>query len=345
MGLLILGCVSLLSGCGRKKPYTPDKNQKTEEVSKNPEEKMVRSYLTGERVRKSIGRRRPVAVMLNNIEEACPQSGISHASVIYEAPVEGRITRLMGIFEDYDGLSKIGSVRSCRDYFIFYAAGFDAVYCHYGQSVYAVPYLEKPEVDNLSGLTGYGDQVYYRTSDRKPPHNAYTSFDGIQKGIKINKYSQNYDSKYKGHYRFADDKDPVTLKDGFQADTVKPGGYKVNAPWFTYNQKTGLYDRFQYGKPQTDEENDEQISVKNIIIQNSKWENYDENGYLNIDVNTSGTGTYITNGKAVSVTWDKKDPWGPTYYYDEDGERITMNQGKTWVCIVLDTLADESIIE
>jgi len=66
---------------------------------------------------------------------------------------------------------------------------------------------------------------------------------------------------------------------------------------------------------------------------------------LNIDVNTSGTGTYITNGKAVSVTWDKKDPWGPTYYYDEDGERITMNQGKTWVCIVLDTLADESIIE
>ena len=33
-----------------------------------------------------------------------PQYGISQASIIYEAPVEGRITRLMGLFEDYDDL-------------------------------------------------------------------------------------------------------------------------------------------------------------------------------------------------------------------------------------------------
>ena len=39
--------------------------------------------------------------------------------VVYEAPVEGDITRLMGIFEDYKDLERIGSVRSCRDYISF----------------------------------------------------------------------------------------------------------------------------------------------------------------------------------------------------------------------------------
>lgn len=120
----------------------------------------VVSYLTGEYVPESIGRRRPVAVMLNNLKPACPQAGIANAGVVYEAPVEGGITRLMGVFEDYDNLEKIGSVRSCRDYYIFYASGFDAIYTHYGQSAYALPFLELPEVNNISGLAGYGDQVF-----------------------------------------------------------------------------------------------------------------------------------------------------------------------------------------
>ena len=36
------------------------------------------------------------------------------------------ITRLMGLFENYDDLEKIGSVRSCREYYVYLAAGFDS---------------------------------------------------------------------------------------------------------------------------------------------------------------------------------------------------------------------------
>ena len=42
-------------------------------------EGMVRSYLTGEPVAEEIGRRRPAAVMINNIEACLPHWGISHA--------------------------------------------------------------------------------------------------------------------------------------------------------------------------------------------------------------------------------------------------------------------------
>ena len=70
----------------------------------------VKSYLTGEDVPESIGRRRPIAVMLGNDINGAPQSGTGNAGVIYEAPVEGSITRLMALLEDYDNLGRIGSV-------------------------------------------------------------------------------------------------------------------------------------------------------------------------------------------------------------------------------------------
>ena len=191
---------------------------------------MVPSYLTGELVPREIGRRRPAAVMINNIEACLPHWGLSHAGVYYEAPVEGGISRIMAIFEDYDNVERIGSVRSCRNYFIFYASGFQAVYVHYGQSAYAVPYLELPQVNNLSGLAGYGDQIFYRTTDRNPPHNAYISGQGIREGIQICGYSDSYSEDYDGHYNFAPADSPELLEEGRRAETVIPGGYDYNEP-------------------------------------------------------------------------------------------------------------------
>ena len=152
-------------------PLVPEAIEPTPAEDALPEG-MVKSYLTGEPVAEVQGRRRPVAVMLSNIISACPQSGISRAGVIYEAPVEGGITRLMGLFENYDDLEKIGSVRSCREYYVYLAAGFDALYYHYGQAAYAIPLLESDHIDNVNGME-YSEQVYYRTSDRSSPHNAY----------------------------------------------------------------------------------------------------------------------------------------------------------------------------
>ena len=113
--------------------------------------------------------------------------------------MEGGISRIMAIFEDYDSVERIGSVRSCRNYFIFYASGFEAVYVHYGQSAYAAPYLELPEVNNLSGLGGIrGIRFFTALADRNPPHNAYISGQGIREGIEICGYSDAYSEGYEG---------------------------------------------------------------------------------------------------------------------------------------------------
>ena len=55
----------------------------------------IRSYFTGEWIDADIGTKRPLAVMLSMTPAALPMSGPTGASVIYECPVEKRITRWM----------------------------------------------------------------------------------------------------------------------------------------------------------------------------------------------------------------------------------------------------------
>ena len=45
--------------------------------------------------------------------------------------------------------------------------------------------------------------LFYRTKDKKAPHNAYASGERIQKAIEAMGYSQEYPESYTGHYRFS----------------------------------------------------------------------------------------------------------------------------------------------
>ena len=181
-------------------------------------EGMVKSYLTGEFVPEEQGRRRPVAIMLNNIIDACPQYGISRAGVVYEAPVEGQITRLMGIFEQYDDLEKIGSVRSCREYYIFFATEFNALYAHYGQAAYAVPYLELEFVNNLSGLSSFGADIFYILLRAYYRANASQNFDPQKEAV--------YRKLLQEFYKILSEYDDSYINANFKCECWGFQGYK-----------------------------------------------------------------------------------------------------------------------
>ena len=358
IAMILLGVMSLslLTGCGKKEetPAVSDTAQETsisapEEVPvSEPEipavpEGMARSYLTGEWIDETIANQRPLAVMLGNTKIATPQYGITDADVIYEAAVEGQETRLMAIFQDYANLEKVMSSRSCRHYYVHWAMEFDAIYAHYGQAKYAVEILSQDYVNNLSGLDGGVEKVMYkRDSNRKAPHNAYTTGEGIVAGIAYKGYETQHAADYSGHYKFVeDDNQQLFLQGGSPAAVVEPG-YLVNKPWFVFDSETGLYKRFQNGAAQTDGNNGKQVEVKNIIIQICEWNRMSsEDEYLNMETMKGGSGYYITNGTAIPVTWKKDSLQSPTRYYKEDGSEIQLNQGKTWVCVTEDTYADK----
>lgn len=307
---------------------------------------MVRNPITNEWIDKSLEDQRPISVMYNNIQAALPQANISKADLIYECNVEGNLTRLMCLFKDWKSIDKIGPVRSCRDYYVYWALEWDSIYCHFGgPKLYVDAILSRSDVNNLDG-TYLDGSSYFRTTDRKAPHNAYTSGEGIEKALKKYDYSETYTSNYTGqHFQFAPSSTPVSLDSGISAKSVEPG-YLINKPVFTYNEDDGLYYREQYGAKHIDQITGDQVAVKNIILQYAYYEVRDAKGYLAFQCHDSGKGGYyITNGKAIPITWEKKSDYDATVYYDESGNEITLNTGKTFICIIEKGTEDNIVIK
>ncbi len=357
-------CVALFAvtamACGKgdkteSEATTPSSAEVTEETTladAQPTEEVVtadgiRSALTNEAIDEAIYKQRPITVMFNNLKAACPQTSISKAGVVYEVPVEGSITRLMGVIEDWQGLDKIGSVRSSRDYYIYWAKEWDSLYVHFGgPAKFINPVLEKLKINNINGLEANGD-AYYRTTDRVAPHNAYAKGSGLAAAAGTRGYSLTYE---KGapevHFTFASDAAPNMLESGVAATHVEMGGYNINHGMFDYNAEDGLYYRSQYGAAQIDDLDGKQLTCKNIIIINVDGKVRDSKGRLKLEVVDSGkTGYFITNGKAIPITWDKVDDTALTKYYDEQGNEIQLNTGKTWICVVLTDNKDKTVIQ
>ncbi len=307
------------------------------------------SYLTGEWKDEKVVIRRPIAVMIPNNSPAMPQYGISKASIIYEAPVEGRITRLMAVFEDFDDLDRIGPVRSSRDYFVYVAMGYEAIYCNWGL---ARPYVEelinRDTVQNISaaveGIYNPAQEAYDRVS--RPGYatefTGYLFVDGLSKAVDRLGYDWEYDDAYVPPFTFADEKVRAedNYKDAEDATMIYPGGQSGNQggygaynPYFEYNEQDHLYYRFQNGDEQIDELDNSQLAVSNVVFQYCHGEVRDDHDYLAFGVHGEGDAIVFTGGKVIKGTWERYDGDAtPAKFYDENGDEIIFNQGKTWVC-------------
>ena len=366
----LAACVAL-AGCGKKEEVIPEpvqeeqleatpdvveaptaSAQNTSFISQRKEiDGRMQSYLTGEWKSKDVVNRRPIAVMIPNNSAAMPQYGISRASIIYEAPVEGRITRLMAVFEDFDDLDKIGPVRSSRDYFLYVAMGYEAIYCNWGL---ARPYVEelinRSTVQNISaaveGINQPASEAYDRVS--RPGYakefTGYLFIDGMKKAVDRLGYNWNYDKAYVPPFTFSaegiraeehyQDKQSATVcYPGGQSGNK--GGYGAYNPYFEYNAQGGLYYRFQNGKAQTDEMNGAQLAVSNVVFQYCHGEVRDSHDYLAFGVHGEGNAIVFTGGKVIKGTWKRYNGDAtPAKFYDENGKEVIFNQGKTWVCCI-----------
>ncbi len=344
--MLIFSTALSLIACGNKDEEKTDSSPGVESSSESveavddsvafwdqvSEDGQVRSYLTGEWVDASYGRQRPVAVMIENTKVCLPQYGIGNAGVIYECVVEGGITRMMAIFDDYSGLDQIGNIRSSRPYFVYFASEYDAIYMHAGGNPAAFELIDdKNLVDNLNALTlegSKGSSATYRTGTSE--HTLYTNSDGIDIGLEKLGYDMTLPSDYEPHFKFAAEGN--NLENGEDCEAVELY-YYTNHPYWVYNEDDGLYYRYEFNQKQVDAITGEQLTAKNIIIQNVEWFTYQGSQYLGYLLsNNTGSGKYITNGKMIDIVWSKDGDTDVThYYYAGTGEEIELNIGQTWI--------------
>lgn len=360
--LVAIASAFLLFGCGKEETpvepvnsetdnsqemEVPDVEEPVEEVKEDlpPAEGMVRSKLTNEWITQELADARPISVMMPTDKAAQPQYGIGQADILYECMEEGSISRQMAVINDWKNLDKIGNVRSCRDYYLYMACEWDPILIHFGGVYYMRDRIKQGDIQNISGTysdgtketTAPGSGAFFRTKDKASPHNAFVSAESIQKAMDSLGYpAQHRDQYYQPeHFLFASETNTLDTADAITAKIVDLSDcYPVSKSYLEYNEADGLYYKSLHGEAQIDASNGQQLTFSNIIIQSAYWEKRDEK-YLAFQMHdTTRTGYFVTQGKAIPVRWEKSTDYGPTKYYDMQGNEIQLNTGKTYIAIV-----------
>lgn len=298
-------------------------------------EGMYRSEITNEWIDESIKNQRPIAVMVDNEKAALPHYGLTEADVVYEmmnSTANGRITRFMAIVKDWGKIEQFGSIRSTRSTNIMLAAEWNAVLCHDGGPFYVDDWLAKNYSANFSGGFSRVD------NGKKREYTEYILAGDLDKKFSGSKYSREYNDYYPGqHYFFSNTEiDLSTVGDAMTCTEIELP-FPHNSSRLQYNESTGTYDYYEYGQAHTDPQHgNAQLTFKNLLIQDTTFKQLDDNGYMIYNAIDSGRDAYyITNGKAIEVTWIKAGESDKTIYLNKQtGEEIELNTGKTYVALV-----------
>ena len=285
--------------------------------------------------------RRPVAFMVSNSYDSLPQWGISQADIIYEMLAEGRITRLLAIFQDPSKIEALASIRSARPYFIDIAQSYGAVYMHFGGSVPAYEAIAaRDDLISIDGIKGsWEGTLFLRDPDRRKQlgleHSVYTDGEKIEAALE----KLDADLSLTGSPSAFQFGNAHSAQDGSAAQKVTITYSSRNQPWFEYDAETGEYLRFQYGEPHMDAWQEQQVSVKNLfVLRMSTYDVPDSSlGLVEVTTTGQGTGYYFCDGKMVDITWQKDAYNTPITLYDTDGKELTVARGKSFVCVVTES--------
>lgn len=327
IGVLLIGAAGAAAYYILTEPTPPAETISTIKSVKKPEPPAPKYYspLTGVEVADEANTKKPVnAVMIENSPDARPQSGLKEGDVIYEAIAEGGITRFLVLYQQGQP-ELIGPVRSLRMYYVDWLAPYNASVAHVGGSADALQEIRNGEYRDIDQF--FNGAYYWRSSDRYPPHNVYTSSEKLNQLNAAKGYTES---------------NPA----GFKRKDTKPGepllatklNVKISWPLYnssyTYNHETGSYERFQARQPHLDREKG-QISPKVVIVMKvEQSRNYSSNREP-ITTEGSGEGVVFQDGNAKEVIWSKDGRKNQLVFHEADsGKDMELARGQTWIVAI-----------
>jgi len=303
---------------------------------------LYKSILDGTMVSLEDANRHPLGIMVENHVDARPQSGLSQASIVYEAIAEGGITRFLAVFGP-KGAAKVGPVRSARTYYVDWIREINGYYSHVGGNYDALQLIKSAGILDLDQFAN--PSAYWRDKSRKvsSEHTMYTDTSRLYKIASDKKYST--DNNFIA-YSYKEEPEVSTIVPTIQTISINFGNTNYNVV-YRYNKETNSYQRELAGKPHLDAENNAQISAKNVIIQTVTRKAVvtaiNESGY-SMDTVGSGTAQIFNDGAKIEATWKKENTNSRTRFFDKStGAEIQFNPGQTWIEIVSPDLSFSAI--
>ncbi|MEK7063933.1 MAG: DUF3048 domain-containing protein [Patescibacteria group bacterium] len=306
-------------------------------------------------------KRRPMTVMIENHQEARPQSGLSSADIVYEAVAEGAITRLLAVF--YCDIAAtdltIGPVRSARTYFLDWASEYGKypIYVHVGgantpNKANALGQIRDYGWQGVNDLNQFGlgvkecwrdDTILKKANniDRvATEHTMYCSTENLYKAAQkrgITNLDKKGDSWTKSYvpWKFGDKPDSGTGKLATSVDLDFWKDYGEYHVTWTYDNNTKTYKRANGGQVHKDNNIGNQLEAGTVIVQFvTETGPIDDEKHMLYGTIGSGNTLVFSEGQVFSATWSKKSRLDRTIYKDSRGKEFQFVPGKIWVEIL-----------
>ena len=285
-----------------------------------PTATVLRSPFTGLRV----SRLGPVlAVKIDNIVLARPQTGLTKADIVYVIPVEGGLSRFMAIFSSQLP-PVIGPVRSARqdDMELLRQFGRPA-FAFSGAQPRLLPVVEHSHIVNLyAGVAG----GYYRDYSRIAPYNLYANTRQLLREARGASIAHDIG------FRFG--RAPA----GGQPRHSASASYSAASFAFTWSAAKRRWLVSIDGAPGATTEGP-QLSAATVVIQRTTvgTSPYLEWGNIRppyADSVGSGDALVLRDGKAWHARWRRPNFDSGTTYTTLSGQPMTFARGQVWVVLV-----------
>ncbi|NLO16432.1 MAG: DUF3048 domain-containing protein [Clostridiales bacterium] len=278
----------------------------------------------------------PILVQIDNNLGALPQWGIADADIMYELPIQGGgWTRMTALFSDHYP-DEAGPLRSARVMHADLREEWDAVLAHFGQQeaegsnvkeVLRNYGVTKKGLD-IDGIGNKYKDYYERVRYHAAPHNVtvYAS--------KLSELMAQRDYTFPVRpFLFGDD--PIHSGPAAEKITINHKGNPDTASAYVYDTYSKSYQRHTVKGPYMDLMKPEQpLSYANVIVQRTRltYNNSSLNPLLP-DVVGGGAADIFIGGRYIAGAWARNKVQERTVFFDQDGQEIVLQRGKTWICI------------
>ena len=292
--------------------------------------------------------RRPIAVMQPSDLPARPLAGFFDADIVIEMPVltNGK-TRLMGIYV-CGNPEEIGSMRSARPDFVHLAKGLDAIFVHWGRAELNsfIENLDSGVIDNLNCNGDAGKSAYAycfrKEGMSRGVDSGYVKFNKILEGAKD--FGYRLEANLGGYPHQSElTEDQRIEKGNLEIGYPNLPGDPLEVS-YDYNKETNSYVRYWAGVKDTDRNNGNSITPKNIVVLLASDNNMEEDPHYNnmelgdpwYDSVDSGEAYYYMNGQEIRGRWskDKARIDSKLILTDSNGKNIEFVPGQIWVNVI-----------
>lgn len=260
-----------------------------------------------------------LAVKVDNVRAARPQTGLEDADVVYAEPVEAGLSRLMAIYATKLPES-VGPVRSARESDLELLGQFDQpVLAFSGAQSKLLPLIDKAPL--RAEPADEDSAAYVRDPNRQAPHNLY-----LRPAELLRKPSG-----------------AAALTTGFTYGKAPAGGraessHTVRYPsasfTFTWSDSRDRWLVTMDGSPARTADGGQApatVVVQHVTVRESAFRDFRGSNSPYVESVGSGHAEVLRDGRAYDATWKRGAAEDGTTFTTEDGKPLNFAEGQVWV--------------